>query len=211
MTIELFGGGGQLPTYSWASKPASYSVGQPVFISDAGAKGSHWYYDGALWKPLGGECLLASLDATVAGIANSETIGFQYQMPAGLWQVGHQLHVIASCTKSGSTDTGTLRGRIGTAGTTADTQVFSAQVMNAAQRQFAGVADLRLESATSVLELPVTTTLGYGAVNGVIGGATTISSASANSLFVDVSMVSGGTTDTVSLLAVQLFLIGKAN
>jgi hypothetical protein len=215
MTIEIFGGasaGGQLPTYTWAGKPASNAAGQPVFISDVGPKGSHWYYDGTLWKPLGGECLLASLDATSASIGNSETIVFQHQMPTGLWQTGYVLHFAMSMSKSGTTDTGALRTRIGTAGTTADTQIFNVNVMSAANQQFAAVADFRLESATSVQQLPNTTaTLSFGAANGAPASPVTISSAAANALYFNAGISSGGTTNTVAMLHAELFLIGKAN
>jgi hypothetical protein len=215
MTIEIFGGAaggsGQLPTYTWAGKPASYATGQPVFMSDVGPKGSHWYYDGTLWKPLGGECLLASLDATSASIGNSETIVFQYQMPTGLWQNGYVLHFAMSMSKSGTTDTGALRARIGTAGTTADTQIFNVNVLAAANQQFSGVADIRLESATSVQQMPNTAGIGLGAANAAVASPVTISSAVANALYFNASLSSGGTTNTVAILHAELFLIGKAN
>jgi hypothetical protein len=211
MSIEVFGGGGGIQTFTWAGKPSSHPVGKPAYVSDAGVRGSHWHYDGALWKPVGGEALLASLDATTANVANSETIGLQYQMPTGMWQTGYILRACASFIKSGATDVGTVRCRIGTAGTTADTQIFGINALAAANRQFSAQIDIRLESATSAQLMPNTVNLGYSLNNGAVAAPVTISSAAANALFFSLNMLSGGTTDTVNIMQAQLFLVGKAN
>lgn len=199
---------------TWANKPSAYITGQPVFISNAGTKGSHWFHDGTRWKPMNGSAVLASLDAASSNIGNSETIVFQYQMPAGLWQTGDRLRLYLGEIKSGTTDTATVRVRIGTAGTTADTQIVGVVTMAAGTRQIGLISDIRLESATSALQLTNSRSPpGYGgtAIANAFDAAVAISSATANALWVSVGILSGGAADTVALVDAQLQLISKAN
>ena len=140
-----------IPTFTWANKPSSYITGQPVFISNAGTKGSHWFYDGTRWKPLNGSAMLASLDTASASIGSSETIVFQYLIPANLWQTADRLRFWLGMTKSGTTDTGAMWFRIGTAGTTADALIIGANEIAAANQQ-AGLVRIRLCKVTAGLD-----------------------------------------------------------
>lgn len=198
---------------TWANKPSAYITGQPVFISNAGTKGSHWFYDGTRWKPVGGSCVLATLDSASSAINNSITIAFQYQMPAGLLQTGDRLRVALSITKSGTTDAGGVRGYCGTAGTTGDTGLFSLTAMAAATLQQSYLLDFRLESATSLQMLASSNApMGYGQASTVaLASPVSISSASANALYFSIGLNSGGTTNTLQAVDAQLTLIAKAN
>lgn len=201
---------------TWANIPAAGTAGQMVYVSNAGTKGSMWLDDGTRWKPLNGMCLLASLDATSAAVGNAETIVFQYQIPANLLQTGDVLRFYLTYTKSGGTDLGTLRTRIGTAGTTSDTLVQDITASAATSRQHGFAFDIRLDSATTAQLMPSQrTSVGYSGSTSTttvgITAATTISSAAANSLYVSVGILSAGTTDTVSLVGGQIWLISKAN
>jgi hypothetical protein len=197
------------PVLTFATLPASYPVGQPVFVSNIGVGGSAWYSNGTLWKPVGGQVLLSSLDAAITGLTNSEVISHQYLIPAALLQVGDRIEVKTGLSKSGTTDTGALRIRVGTAGTTADAAIVNATVMSAAQ-QHAGLAhEFRVQSATAV-RLITRSDLGWGgSTTASVPADITIANIS-NALYVDVSAISGSTNNTVGLVDVQIRLIPKA-
>lgn len=198
---------------TWANLPAAGAAGRISFVSNAGTKGSHWFDDGTRWKPLNGSAVLATLDAASGNIANSESIVFQYQMPANLWQVGDRLRVFLGQAKSGTTDGLTTNLRIGTAGTTADTALFALTTIAAANRQGGLEFDIRLDSVTTARTMPSSRSPGgYASFSTVAwDAAATISSASANALWISVGILSGGATDTVQLAHAELTLISKAN
>lgn len=211
MTIELLTRPAPYtPTYTWAGKPASYPAGQRVRISDMGAKGSFWFYDGTLWQPDGGSQTLANVTTSVTGISNVEAVNWQYQLPAAALQVGFTLIGDVMMSKSGTTDTGSIKARLGTAGTTGDTLLFNVQIMSAANQQGAGHFELRLESATSILPMPSQASgiLGYGSNNNAAPSAVTISNVS-NSLFFSLCGLSGGASNTLSILRADLRIAGK--
>lgn len=215
MSVQFGASNGILST-TWANKPASYPVGLPVFISNAGVKGSHWFYDGTRWKPLTNMDLLSSLDAPSGTINNSASIVHQYQMPAAFLQTGDRILIRATMSKSGTTDIGALRLWIGTAGTTSDTLVVNLSTFLAAAQRAAGVLiDLKVISATTILPLPanaaVTPGFSYGtASNSAFAAATTISNVS-NSLYVSLGGVMNGTTDTCTMQDVQVSYLASAN
>lgn len=209
MSIEIHSVLPAFPPFTWATKPATYPTGQPIWISNAGAKGSAWIFDGTRWKPLNNQTLLASMDVAVTGLTNVEAVSFQYLMPAGLLYVGDRLRVNFSVTKSGTTDTCLARIRIGTAGTTADAALGTGTVLAAASQFGAFSADFRIESETTVQMLCRT--------DAVLGGAATAIAAAvaianiSNALYVDCGAVSNSTNNTVGLIDVQLWLIASAN
>lgn len=216
MPVQFGSSGGILST-TWANKPASYPVGSPVFITNAGADGSHWYYDGTRYKPLNGRALLASLDTASGNITNSgESLVFQYLIPANVVQLLDRLNLRCTMTKSGTTDTGTLRVRVGTAGTTADTLIFSGSgMLGAAQQTAAFEADFRLATATTLQALAnsgsTSATFGYSnQSNNAAAAAPTISNVS-NALYFSVGILSGGATNTVALTDARLWLDVRAN
>ncbi len=200
---------------AWSAIGSAATAGMQKDVSDAGVKGSTWRADGTRWKPVNGVATLASLDTTSSNIANSETIVFQYLMPAALLQLKDRLRLTFTMTKSGATDNGTVRIRIGTAGTTSDTQINSnaATVLGAAGRQIGVIADIRVESATTALLLGVSNgNPGYYSAStaGGADNAITIANVS-NALYVNVSVLSSSTNDTVAIRDVQLQLIAPAN
>lgn len=213
MAILIGGSTNTILSTTWANKPASYPVGQSVFITNAGTKGSHWFYDGTSWKPVNGLALLASLDSASSNIANTETIVFQYLLPAGLVQTGDRLRLSFGHVKSGTTDGVTFTTRLGAAGTTSDTALTSISGLSASLRQTSSIVDFRLESATSMRMMPNSrVTAGYGTTSAAAwDAAVTISSASANALYFSVGLAVGGTTDTANVTSAELFLISKAN
>lgn len=201
---------------TWANKPSSYPTGQPLFISNAGTKGSHWFYDGTRWKPVGGSIVLATLDTASAAVTNAaESLVFRYLIPAAMLQSTDRLRLTYNVTKNGAVDSGTVRFRMGTAGTTSDTQLYnSGTALSTANLLGANIVDFRIESATTIQQMNSSGnngSIGYSQnTSTAILTAVTISNVS-NALYFSLGILSGGATNTVSLLDAQLALITSAN
>lgn len=200
-----------LKSYTIATLPsaATAGAGAMVYASDYGVDGAVLRSNGTRWKPLGGLATLKSLDTPSASIGTAETIVFQYQMPANLLVVKDRLRLRFAMTKSGSTDLGTMRLRVGAAGTTADTQVLSQAPLTATILAGAIDTDWRVESATSLLKLGITANgspLGYSQTSTTAAAAAVTISNINTSLFVSVSILSAGVSDTVILQDAQLQL-----
>ena len=198
---------------TWANRPASAGDGQIYLFTDIGSSGTLMRYANSRWRPLAGQAQLASLGAAVTGIANSETIVLQTLIPAGAWQNNDTIRLWLTTTKTGTTDTGLLTVRIGTAGTTSDTAITGLSgfifMPAAAIVASGGIVDIKLNSATSAQKLGNNTTQNGSYVGGSNAAAatTTITDASANALYVSVAVYSGGTTNTMSIQAAQIQMI----
>lgn len=201
---------GSMATFTYANLPATYPTGLPVFVSNVGTKGSHWYFDGTRWKPLNGQCLLASLDAVGSNIDNNETIVFQYLMPAGLLQALDRLVLDIDMRKSGTTDSGNIRVRVGTAGTTSDTAVLGVTSMSATQVSAGLIYHFRVDAATSMTKLGRGDIGHGGSSTSAIPSAVTISNIS-NALYFSAAIYSSSTNNTVACGDAKLFLVSKAN
>lgn len=199
-----------LPSVAWASIPAAGNAGKIVRVSNVGTKGSLWMDDGTVWKAVNGQALLASLDAQSTTVSNSEVIKLQYQLPAAFWQVGDCARVFLHMAKSGTVDTGSIRVRVGTAGTTSDAAIIAPTLMAASAQSAAVIYDLCLEDATTLNGMTNPAT-GYGQTStGTFGAGTTISNVS-NALWISIGLFSGGTTNTVTLDRAQIYYISRAN
>lgn len=151
-----------------------------------------------------------TLDAVSASIANSDTIVFQKAFSAGALRAGCRLRLAMTITKSGTTDTAAVKIYMGTAGTTADDQIFaSTAAIVTGNRSSGWIVDFRIESATSIQRLVNGNTgasFGYSiGASPTAAGAVTISNVS-NALFFSVGIASSSTNDTVALLDAQLQL-----
>jgi len=203
-----------VPAYTWATMPASYQVGQPVWISDIGdavmgaspvaATGSLWAFNGTIWKPVSGRVTLAKLNTPITGLTNSEVVSAQLLLPAGFFKVGDRLEAMMSFEKSGTTDTGSMHIRMGTAGTTADTELNTIAAITAANRVFRGQYEFRVEAATTIARL---NTLA-GSFGGSASAAADVTIANiSNALYINFGVVSSSTNDTVGLRDIVLTLI----
>lgn len=172
-------------------------------ISDIGETtvGSFWTYDGTTRKPINGRVTLYTLGAASGAINNSETIVAQIQLPAAFLHQYDRFRIFVGMSKSGTTDTGTLGVRIGTAGTTSDTQVFSGAIMGTTILSLGAWLHFKIQTATAVRKE------GFGGTGQLSEGggstaaytsAVTISNVS-NSLYISVSILSSGATNTVKL------------
>jgi hypothetical protein len=152
---------------------------------------------------------MKSLGPAVSGVANSETIVLQSSFPINTLQANDTIRIWLTGTKSGATDNYNVTVRIGTAGTTADTAVTglsSFALMSASGRSGGGIFDIKVVSSTSVLKVGNN---GTGNAAYLVGStaapaATTITDASANALFVSLSIASSSTTDTVAITSGQI-------
>ena len=192
-----------LTPMTWAAIEAlsSPAAGWIRYASDLGAAGSFVEYTGSRWRPLNGHARLKN-GVPTSGINNVEANGIVLQtlLPVNAWKVNDGIWIPITITKSGTTDTLTFNIRIGTAGTTSDTLVLTATALAATQRNGGFLAELRLESATSVRHVGGAGVSSYpGALAGGAANAVTISSAATNALYVTVTIRSSGTTDTVAL------------
>lgn len=198
---------------TWANKPSSAVTGSLIFVSDVGENGTIFQYTGSRWRAMNGMASLKTLGTAQTGIANSETIALQTLIPAGALQAGDIVRGRLSLTKTGTTDTGTVTVRVGTAGTTGDTAItgLSAFVALAATGVSAGFEfEVRLVSATSAQRLGSTganLTAYAGSSSVAASAATVITDASANALYVSVGLASSGATNTVGLQAGLIQLI----
>lgn len=200
-------------TSTWANKPSSAAASGLYLFTDVGSSGTLMRYAGGRWRPLAGQAQLASLGATVTGITNSETIVLQTLIPAGAWQTNDSIRIWVTASKSGTTNTANLSVRVGTAGTTADTAItgLSAFSLITAANILAGaIYDVKLVSATSAQKVGNNASAAsayQGATTAGAAAATVITDASANALYVTVTLASSGATDTVSIQSGQIQLI----
>lgn len=210
--------------YTWAGKPAAGTAGRQIFISDVGPKGTYWEDDGTRWKPVNGGCVLATLDAISSNVGQTETIVFQYQMPAGLLQLSDRLRLWGTITRSSTTDTASWALKLGTAGTIADAGLISGALLAATNLQGAPLVAVRLATLAGG-------TGGASTVQQIAGGAPAIAGSYGNvgtgappsavslgsgqtvasSLFVTVTLTSAGATSTDNLRDLVLELIAPAN
>lgn len=203
-----------IDSMTWANRPTSMVESAPILFTDVGSSGTLMRYAGGRWRPIAGQAKLASLGAAVSGITNSETIVLQSLIPAGAWQDNDVIRVWISTTKSGTTDSLNLTIRVGTAGTTADTALtgFNAfALMGTAALSGGSILEFKLVSATSALKTGsagANTGSFNSSSNGTsAGAATTITDASANALYVSVSLASSGASNTVAVQTCQIEML----
>lgn len=219
MGQQAFGGpsgGGIVASFTFATLPATYAVGQPVWVSDIGralpavptaARGSLWMFDGTVWRPINGRVLLAAIDTSITGRNNSEVATtFQYAAPAGFYKVKDRLEMRVTLAKSGTTDSGIFRWRFGSAGTTGDSALTSATVMATSARHAGFIYEGRIEDATHAQAM-ARNDLGYGGTNtSALAGQITHGNVS-GVLYSSVDAISSSTNDTMSIIDAELWLV----
>jgi hypothetical protein len=205
-----------LPAYTIATLPTPGTAGRLVRCTNFGAGGAVLMDTGTRWKPSNNSVWLGTLDTPVTGITNAaETIAFQYLIPAALLRATDRLRLAYTFGKSGTTDNGTIRFRMGTAGTTADTQLYTSGTgIVAANRATSSMIDFRIETATTIQQMNQSggnAAVGYsGSNSGAVLSPITISNVS-NALYFSLSLQSAGAADTLSLLDAQLQFIASPN
>lgn len=156
-----------------------------------------------VWVPVG------TLDTASAAITNAaESIVAQWALAANALRLKSRLRLTMTLWKSGVTDTGLVRVRMGVLGTIADGSIYSATMASAANRQTGVVFDWRIESATTVQQLPGGTggAGGYSVSAATAGPAASTIANINTAMFFSIGILSGGATDTVVLEDAQLDL-----
>lgn len=188
---------------TYANLPAaSLLSGYMAKVSDiGGSTGSLWISDGVRWKPVNGTVRLyssVSQSAAVSGV--TETIQRQILLPANLLQVGDRLVCKISQSKSSTSETATTRIRLGTAGTTADTQLAAIAAMTTTNVSVGWTWDMRVNSATTVQKMGgASTALPWGTSTGAFPAATTVSSMTSNDLYLSFSSFMSSTVETTRI------------
>jgi hypothetical protein len=196
-----------LPSAAFASLPACASNNGAVYrATDVGeAPGALLVCNGTRWKPLNGRVRLKTLGAAVTGLTNTEAISLQASLPSGLMAANDQIEIWTTGTKSGSTDTGSISIRMGTAGTTADAQILTQLIMSATGLTYGAPLVFKFTTTTAAQRVGTATQISTSA-GAYAGGATTafpasvaISDITANALFISVALTSAGATNTLGL------------
>jgi hypothetical protein len=165
-----------------------------------------------LYFPFANRRLLASLNAVSSNINNTETVVLQALLPAGSWRPGTMIEFPNLCaTKSGTTDSGTIKIRVGAAGTSADTQILTNGSLGAANRTWNGQAVMRLDGVSSVL--PIGGNSGgfqQGTSNSALAAISLgAHDTSATATYVSVTLASSSTNDTVALAMGSIWMVDR--
>lgn len=145
-----------------------------------------------------------------ADIGSGETVAAQHLFGAGSWPLNWMLELEKiALTKSGTTDTCTMKVRVGALGTTGDTQIASASIMSAANQQWRGEFAMRLDGASSVQGMGGNSS---GFTSGAANSANAAISLGAHSAlatatYVSITLQSSGASNTSKLLGAQLWLV----
>lgn len=217
---------GQLPAANststsgiWAEVPSPRVPNKFYYATDYGVSGALLHSNGTRWKPYGGCTVLATLDAPSSPIADTETIVFQYLMPANLLHATDRLRVVFTISKNGATDSAKAIPRMGILGTTSDDRINpgagASNILSAANRNGAFFWDFRSESATSIQQLAANTagngSYGFTGNGALFAAPATISSTTTNPIYFSLGINSTGATNTVALQEAQLNLCTGAN
>jgi len=139
---------------TWALKPLASvaGIGAKIIVTDVGFR-SEWVSTGTVWRPVNGSVTLYINDGNlISTTGNTEQIRAQVTLPAGLITAATALRVTVAGLKSGTSETSTLRLRIGALGTVADpahiAPAFATTVDN-----FGGVFEFRRGTATTMLRV----------------------------------------------------------
>lgn len=209
-------GGGVIASYTFATLPATYAVGQPVWVTDIGraiigaspvaATGSLWVFNGAIWHPVNDELLLAKFDTPVTGLTNVEAVSGQILLPAAFLKTFDRIRFRIGMSKSGTTDSGVPRLKVGTAGTTSDTTVIGPTAMSATQVHAGFEYDIKILTATT-WRVTSRNDLGVGgATTAAVPADITIANIS-NALYLNVGATSSSTNNTVAIVDAQIWLV----
>lgn len=195
--------------FTFAALPAASGVaaGTHAWVTNLGPYGTLMVSNGTRWRPLDNRAVLHNLTAAVSGIAATETIVQQVQLPAGLLQTNDLVQLLFTLNKSGLAGAANVKVRVGTNGTTADTQVSSHNLMDINSQTGACLALLKVASATS---MQVCGPSAAGNLLWMTGGTSpapvAISNVS-NALWVSLTLARQTNPDTIGIMTGSIELI----
>lgn len=151
---------------TWAARAALVSAGQHnAFFTDVGiGGGSHWYYSGGKWRPLGGKVMLYNLTAPISTQVTALGVLLSVAIPAGLWQDGDILEWTTSHSKEGGTsETATCDWRIGASDVSIGSALgLSTSSLATTQTHMNTTGRIRRLTSTTAQNLSTTGAIGYG-------------------------------------------------
>lgn len=210
--VELLAPGGEKipvsigPCVFAALPTASVATGIVAKVSDVGGSGgSLWVSDGARWKPLNGSLQLYTMPVrnTTSGV--TEALLGQVFVPAGVLQNGDRLELKMSFSKSGTSETATIRLRIGTAGTTVDSLIASSNALVTTNISMESRLKYRRQTATSVQKLGTSasfTGVEGSVTNGAFPAANTVPNMDTSGVYFSIT---GAMSSTVEVCALEDF------
>lgn len=199
-----------IPSYSTnASRFAFYILnGGPIKIvsADSAALIAHCYTSADVAYAYGSgvvglynaqTCDISASSVTTAGNTNEQIIRSTL-LPVGFIGDGHFLEVAFNAKKSGTSATETFRLRIGTAGTTADTQVWSNAAMTGATDNVSAMVRIYRISATSVIVQTITNALSPFGSTATDFAAVTVANIDSNGLVLSLTGQHSDGTETAT-------------
>lgn len=178
----------------FASKPSSPSTGATYFATDIGPSGCQYLYNGTIWKPASGCCVIAN-DHTLHSITatGAEANVTAVTIPAGLESAGGHLHIIANGKFTGTAGTKTVKVRH--SATSGDTSAG-----NLLMNSVCGGSNTALANDMNIVEWNTATNaqVFYLATNCYIGNAST-------------SAIATGAIDTAAASYINFNITGTAS
>lgn len=192
-----------------ARPTASANTGRIMRFTDVGCGqsgtggGTFMFSNGARWKPLG-PALLDAIDTPNSGVANTaeqQLSTNHVAIPAGVISVdGDRIEVLLTLSKSGASDSATIRIRFGPLGTVADPVITTITNLAGASQSYGTVIPFKRVSATSLQKQgnsdPSSSLLGAG--TGAYPAAVTVSDMGATPMFMSVTQQMTGGSEFVT-------------
>lgn len=194
-----------VPSMPWSARPTTSQVGAQIIFTDVGggnpgpSGGNLFFWNGARFKPMNGNCLLDAIDTANSGVANTAEQQLnpnRVAVPAGLISDYDRLRLWFSASKNGASDTCTLRVRWGSLGTTSDPVIATIATLAGANQSYGTLMEFKRLSATTVQKQGnADPSSNYvGASTGAYPAAVTVSNMDTNAMFMTLSaQMTGGT------------------
>jgi hypothetical protein len=181
--------------------PAASNTGLKAVLSDV--NNITVRSDGTRYKPVGGTAILSSLGAEIGTSGTTEVILHQAFIPAGLIKAGDTIRKQISLSKNGASETSDYSFRLGAAGTIADTQLQTFQILAAASRTLGMMAEWKVLSATTIRRIGngSQATPFAGAATATRPDAATIPNIETNNLYLSAGILMSSTTEIVTMHA----------
>lgn len=218
-------GGAPLPivTYTWATKPSAVGrTGQLILISDVGCGqsgtggGLLFTSNGTRWKLVNLEGKIDGVDTRNVGVANTteqDLTPNSVLLPAALTADTDTFLLRLTLSKSGSSDSCTVRLRLGTTGTNTDPVLTTITSLSGASVSFGSLFEFKRISSTTVQKMGSGDSTGgfSGPSVTAIPAAVTVPDMSSNALRFKVWAQMTGGTEFAVLEDMQLFLSNSDN
>ncbi len=207
--LSAGGSGNELTASTIANLPsAAANAGKFLYCTDYGPAGCMLRSNGTRWRPFSGMALLHQTTSATAisGTSEQKAAGFQLP-PGGLIQPGDRLRMRLTFSKSGLTDSGTIGIAMGTnVDIISDADLVGPTAyLAAANRSGGSLVDFCFTLATATQKLGgasvFATSFGGASATALPAAVTGLPDiTSATPVYLGVTMLMGGTTDSMTLV-----------